>query len=83
MKAIINGVDYIVRGSDFSDTSGPTDPGMIANWTVYHTLDDNSAYGVLIDLGKNFGYRLVLRDNYGKQKYQEFTKEQVVLIPDN
>jgi len=83
MKAIVGGTEYLVKGSDWTPQSGMTDPGMTNAWTVFRNEFDEIGYGILIDLGIKFGYRLVLRDNYGRQKSQEFTRDQVVLVPDN
>ena len=82
MKAIIAGKEYIVMPSDFSDTTGLQDPGIQSQWTVKRDPWDNVGYGVLIDLGKNFGFRLILKGDKGQQTSQEFTKDQVTLIPD-
>lgn len=83
MKAIINGKEYIVTGGGFSDTSGIQDPSITNSFTVYRTVDTDSAYGVLNDLGLNYGYRLILRGNRGQQEVTELTKDQVVIIRDN
>lgn len=82
MKAIINGTTYEVMPSDFSDTTGPQDPGIQSQWTVLRYAGDNIGQGVLIDLGINYGYRLIIRGNKGGQTSTEYTKEQVTLIPD-
>jgi hypothetical protein len=82
MRAIIDGKEYIVMPSDFSDTTGRQDPGIQSHWTVLRYEGDNIGQGVLMDLGKNYGYRLVIRGNKGGQTSTEYTKEQVTLIPD-
>jgi hypothetical protein len=77
LTATINGVPYRVKVSDFSDTTGPQDPGINNRWTVYRNDTDTIGYGVLLDLGKKFGYRLVLKGDRGLQTSQEFTRDQV------
>ena len=77
LAANINGTIYRVKVSDFSEVSGPRDPGINNQWTVFRDQEDDIGYGVLIDLGKLFGYRLTLRNNYGKVTSQEFTRDQV------
>ena len=82
MRAIINGKTYFVTPSDFSDTTGLQDPGIQSHWTVLRFEGDKFGCGVLVDLGKHFGYRLIIRGDKGGQTSTEYTKEQVVLIPD-
>jgi len=82
VKAIVGSQTYFVTPSDFSDTTGVQDPGIQSHWTILRYQGDKFGMGVLIDLGKNFGYRLILRNNYGKQESTEYTKDQVTLIPD-
>lgn len=77
LNANIAGKIYRVRVSDFSETSGPRDPGINNQWTVYKDIFDDIGYGVLIDLGKFFGYRLTLRNERGTVTSQEFTRDQV------
>ena len=84
MKAIINGKTYFIKSSGYADATGISDPGITNSFTVFQTEnEDDSAYGVLNDLGINFGYRLILRGNRGLQEVTELTKAQVVIIRDN
>ena len=83
MKAIIKGKEYRIRTCDVSDTTGPRDPGITNDFTVYRDEFDNIGYGALNDLGKNFGWRLILKGNKGQQEVTELTKDDVVIVRDN
>ena len=83
MEAIIKGVRYRISIAQFNDTTGPQDPGTTNLYTVYQDGYDKRGIGSLIDLGVNFGYRLVLRGNRGQQEAQELTKSDVVIIREN
>lgn len=83
MQAIIKGKTYLIAPAAFNDTTGPQDPSITNQFIVLRDQFDRIGDGYLTDLGKNFGYRLIIRGNRGQQLVTELTRDEVVIIRDN